>query len=126
MSSPDIVDQKDRITLYVKGKANMKITSLNDYSAAMECDEPQAYAQSEEIKKEILLKLELKSLREELGVKQAFVVKKMKIKQSSVSRIEKKGTNSKLATIKEYLESLGCTSALQVTLPNGQVKLLKI
>jgi len=54
----------------------MKITSLNDYSAAMECDEPQAYAQSEEIKKEILLKLELKSLREELGVKQAFVVKK--------------------------------------------------
>ena len=76
MSSPDIVDQKDRITLYVKGKANMKITSFNDYSAAMERDEPQAYAQSEEIKKEILLKLELKSLREELGVKQAFVVKK--------------------------------------------------
>ncbi|MEY8200766.1 MAG: helix-turn-helix transcriptional regulator [Colwellia sp.] len=104
----------------------MQTTTLEEFSAHIKETDTEVYAAAQEIKKGILLKLELKALREELGEKQSTVYKTMHIKQSAVSRIEKKGTNSKLATIKEYLASLGCTSALQVTLPDGSVKLLEV
>ena len=94
--------------------------------AEVQKNEPKVYAMAQEVKKEVLLSLELKALRESLGVKQGEVVEKMAVKQSAIARFEKKGYSSKLSTVKEYLASLDCTAELQVTLPDGSKKLMAI
>ncbi len=79
-----------------------------------------------EVKKEALFLLELKSLRERLGMTQLELAKAMKVKQTFITRLEKKVHNAKLSTIKAYLMALGCSASLQVTLPNGSLKTMEI
>lgn len=99
---------------------------LSEFMDKVRINEPEIYAAAMEVKKEILLPLELKSLREGLGVTQVELAKAMKLKQSLITRLEKKAHNAKLSTIKAYLIALDCSVSLQVTLPDGRLKTMEI
>ena len=99
---------------------------LSEFMDKVKINEPEIYAAAIEVKNKILLPLELKSLRERLGMTQLELAKAMKVKQTFITRLEKEGHNARLSTIKAYLMALGCSASLQVTLPNGSLKAMEI
>lgn len=99
---------------------------LSEFIDEVKVNEPEIYAAAMEVKKEILLPMELKSLRERLGMTQLELAKAMKVKQTFITRLEMKGYNAKLSTIKAYLMALGCSVSLQITLSDGNLKTIDI
>lgn len=62
----------------------------------------------------------LRLLREQMHLSQSELAYAMGINQSTLSAIENRGTDNKLATIKRYIESLGGKLSLHVDLPGGK------
>ena len=111
---------------YIHVQKNITNTSLSKHVNKVKSNEPEGYAAATKVKKETLLPLELKVLRELLGMTQLELATEMKVKQPTIARLEKKGHNAKLSSIKEYLSALNCSVSLQVTLFDESLKTMKI
>jgi DNA-binding XRE family transcriptional regulator len=73
--------------------------------------------------RKLLLELELQELREKQQMTQKQVAEAMGVKQPTVNRIEARGGDIKLSTLKRYVEALGGSLEIAVRLPAGVTQL---
>lgn len=71
----------------------------------------------------MLLGLELRELREQLQMTQTQVAEAMGVKQPTVNRMEARGGEIKLSTLKRYVEALGGSLEISVRFPAYTTKL---
>ena len=71
-------------------------------------------------------KYSLFNLRKELEVSQAELADALHISQPSVQRIESRGLDTKLRTLKKYVEALGGEISLLVNLPSGEGRVYRL
>ncbi|MDY3331251.1 MAG: XRE family transcriptional regulator [Pelistega sp.] len=97
--------------------------TLNEYISTLPKEE------QDEIKtKAAKLTLEsgLALLRQELNLSQKELAKTLGISQPAIAKLEQRGNDLKLVTLKRYIEGMGGTLKLKVTLPTGQEKIYPI
>lgn len=75
---------------------------------------------------ELILESGLTILRQELNLSQQEIAKALGVSQPAIAKLEQRGHDVKLVTLKRYIESMGGTLKLFVTLPNGQEKIYRI
>ncbi|ECN8698861.1 helix-turn-helix transcriptional regulator [Salmonella enterica subsp. enterica serovar Enteritidis] len=69
---------------------------------------------------EMILEVGLQMMREELQLSQKQVAEAMGISQPAVTKLEQRGNDLKLATLKRYVEAMGGKLSLDVELPTGK------
>ncbi|WP_097414647.1 helix-turn-helix domain-containing protein [Escherichia coli] len=69
---------------------------------------------------EMILEVGLQMMREELQLSQKQVAEAMGISQPAVTKLEQRGNDLKLATLKRYVEAMGGKLSLDVELPTGR------
>ncbi|WP_437214818.1 helix-turn-helix domain-containing protein [Pectobacterium sp. LFLA-215] len=80
---------------------------------------PESQSRIKEMADEMILETGLQMLREELQLSQKMVADVMGVKQPSITQIEQRGNDVKLATLKRYIEAMGGKLSLTVELPDG-------
>ncbi|MDC9821964.1 helix-turn-helix domain-containing protein [Pectobacterium polonicum] len=80
---------------------------------------PESQSRIKEMADEMILETGLQMLREELQLSQKMVADVMGVKQPSITQIEQRGNDVKLATLKRYIEAMGGRLSLTVELPDG-------
>ncbi|WP_409161198.1 helix-turn-helix domain-containing protein [Pectobacterium sp. B2J-2] len=80
---------------------------------------PESQSRIKEMADEMILETGLQMLREELQLSQKTVADVMGVKQPSITQIEQRGNDVKLATLKRYIEAMGGKLSLTVELPDG-------
>jgi DNA-binding XRE family transcriptional regulator len=62
----------------------------------------------DEIKDELIVN-RIAKVREQMGVTQKELARRLKVRQSTISRIERKGANLTLSTLRRVAKALGCS-----------------
>lgn len=83
---------------------------------------PESQARIKEMADEMILEVGLQMMREELQLSQKQVAEAMGISQPAVTKLEQRGNDLKLATLKRYVEAMGGKLSLDVELPTGKRK----
>ena len=91
--------------------------SFEDYMAKQT---PEMREAVQERAEELEIELALHELREALNFSQTELARSLGISQPSVSDIEQRGNEMKIATLKRYIEALGGRLRLDVQLPDGK------
>ena len=81
---------------------------------------PESQARIKEMADEMILEVGLQMTREELQLSQKQVAEAMGISQPAVTKLEQRGNDLKLATLKRYVEAMGGKLSLDVELPTGK------
>ncbi|EKT7908714.1 XRE family transcriptional regulator [Escherichia coli] len=81
---------------------------------------PESQARIKEMADEMILEVGLQLMREELQLSQKQVAEAMGISQPAVTKLEQRGNDLKLATLKRYVEAMGGKLSLDVELPTGK------
>ena len=81
---------------------------------------PESQARIKEMADEMILEGGLQMMREELQLSQKQVAEAMGISQPAVTKLEQRGNDLKLATLKRYVEAMGGKLSLDVELPTGK------
>ncbi|EFC5352259.1 XRE family transcriptional regulator [Escherichia coli] len=81
---------------------------------------PESQARIKEMADEMILEVGLQMMREELLLSQKQVAEAMGISQPAVTKLEQRGNDLKLATLKRYVEAMGGKLSLDVELPTGK------
>ena len=81
---------------------------------------PESQARIKEMADEMILEVGLQMMREELQLSQKQVAEAMGISQPAVTKLEQRGNDLKLATLKRYVEAMGGKLSLDVELPTGR------
>ncbi|HDV6939325.1 TPA: XRE family transcriptional regulator [Escherichia coli] len=81
---------------------------------------PESQARIKEMADEMILEVGLQMMREELQLSQKQVAEAMGISQPAVTKLEQRGNELKLATLKRYVEAMGGKLSLDVELPTGK------
>ena len=81
---------------------------------------PESQARIKEMADEMILEVGLQMMREELQLSQKQVAEAMGISQPAVTKLEQRGNDLKLATLKRYVEAMGGNLSLDVELPRGK------
>ena len=81
---------------------------------------PESQARIKEMADEMILEVGLQMMREELQLSQKQVAEAMGISQPAVTKLEQRGNDLKLATLKRYVEAMGGKLSLDVELPTGE------
>ncbi|EAB8367068.1 helix-turn-helix domain-containing protein [Salmonella enterica subsp. enterica] len=81
---------------------------------------PESQARIKEMADEMILDVGLQMMREELQLSQKQVAEAMGISQPAVTKLEQRGNDLKLATLKRYVEAMGGKLSLDVELPTGK------
>ncbi|EFO1064603.1 helix-turn-helix domain-containing protein [Escherichia coli] len=81
---------------------------------------PESQARIKEMADEMILEVGLQMMREELQLSQKHVAEAMGISQPAVTKLEQRGNDLKLATLKRYVEAMGGKLSLDVELPTGK------
>ncbi|MGG7385467.1 helix-turn-helix domain-containing protein, partial [Escherichia coli] len=68
---------------------------------------PESQARIKEMADEMILEVGLQMMREELQLSQKQVAEAMGISQPAVTKLEQRGNDLKLATLKRYVEAMG-------------------
>lgn len=92
----------------------------------IEKESPEAQKKIKELTEELEAEYSLFNLRKELSVSQTDLAKSMNISQPSVQRIEARGLDTKLRTLKKYVESLGGEVSLLINLPTGEGRVYRL
>ncbi|EGI4514754.1 XRE family transcriptional regulator [Escherichia coli] len=87
---------------------------------------PESQARIKEMADEMILEVGLQMMREELQLSQKQVAEAMGISQPAVTKLEQRGNDLKLATLKRYVEAMGGKLSLDVELPTGKRKAFNI
>ena len=87
---------------------------------------PESQARIKEMADEMILEVGLQMMREELQLSQKQVAEAMGISQPAVTKLEQRGNDLKLATLKRYVEAMGGKLSLDVELPTGKRIAFKI
>ncbi|EGD1913822.1 XRE family transcriptional regulator [Escherichia coli] len=87
---------------------------------AIACRSPESQARIKEMADEMILEVGLQMMREELQLSQKQVAEAMGISQPAVTKLEQRGNDLKLATLKRYVEAMGGKLSLDVELPTGK------
>lgn len=82
-------------------------------------EKPEVVKNAKEKAGEILLNIHLAELREIVNKTQVDVATVLGIKQPTVAEMEKKGRDSKLSSLKRYIEATGGKLRLDIELPDG-------
>ncbi|EEK5251080.1 helix-turn-helix domain-containing protein, partial [Salmonella enterica subsp. enterica serovar Infantis] len=77
---------------------------------------PESQARIKEMADEMILEVGLQMMREELQLSQKQVAEAMGISQPAVTKLEQRGNDLKLATLKRYVEAMGGKLSLDVEL----------
>ncbi len=80
----------------------------------------ESQARIKEMADEMILEVGLQMMREELQLSQKQVAEAMGISQPAVTKLEQRGNDLKLATLKRYVEAMGGKLSLDVELPTGK------
>lgn len=81
---------------------------------------PESQARIKEMSDEMILEVGLQMMREELQLSQQQVADAMGISQPAITKLEQRGNDLKLATLKRYVEAMGGKLSLDVELPTGK------
>ncbi|EOJ8953109.1 helix-turn-helix domain-containing protein [Escherichia coli] len=81
---------------------------------------PESQERIKEMADEMILEVGLQMMREELQLSQKQVAEAMGISQPAVTKLEQRGNDLKLATLKRYVEAMGGKLSLDVELPTGK------
>lgn len=81
---------------------------------------PESQARIKEMADEMILEVGLQMMREELQLSQKQVAEAMGISQPAVTKLEQRGNDLKLATLKRYVEAMAGKLSLDVELPTGK------
>ena len=81
---------------------------------------PESQARIKEMADEMILEVGLQMMREELQLSQKQVAEAMGISQPAVTKLEQRGNDLKLATLKRYVEAMRGKLSLDVELPTGK------
>lgn len=81
---------------------------------------PKRKAQIEVLKQEMLVELDLATLRKALSLTQAAVAEALNVQQAEVSRIEKR-TDVLLSTMRKYIEAVGGRLEIHAVFPGNTV-----
>lgn len=81
---------------------------------------PEIQARIAEIADDMILKVGLKMMREELQLSQKQVAEVMAISQPAITKLEQRGIDLKVATLKRYVEAMGGKLSLDIELPTGK------
>ncbi len=81
---------------------------------------PESQARIKEMADEMILEVGLQMMREELQLSQKQVAEAMGISQPAVTKLEQRGNDLKLTTLKRYVEAMGGKLSLDVELPTGK------
>ena len=87
---------------------------------AIDSRSPESQARIKEMADEMILEVGLQMMREELQLSQKQVAEAMGISQPAVTKLEQRGNDLKLATLKRYVEAMGGKLSLDVELPTGK------
>lgn len=69
---------------------------------------------------EIILELKLNQLREELDVSQHTLARSLGISQPAVAKLEGRGEEIKISSLRRYVKALGGKLTIDVELPGGR------
>ena len=81
---------------------------------------PQARARSEAIKRKLLAELPLQELRHARRLSQEHMAEFLRIKQASVSKLERR-TDMYISTLRRYIEAMGGELEIRAHFPEGDV-----
>lgn len=81
---------------------------------------PESQARIKEMSDVMILEVGLQMMREELQLSQQQVADAMGISQPAITKLEQRGNDLKLATLKRYVEAMGGKLSLDVELPTGK------
>ncbi|OAO37222.1 transcriptional regulator [Escherichia coli] len=81
---------------------------------------PESQTRIKEMADGMILEVGLQMMREELQLSQKQVAEAMGISQPAVTKLEQRGNDLKLATLKRYVEAMGGKLSLDVELPTGR------
>lgn len=79
-----------------------------------------------EMADELMLEAGLSSLRQNLELSQRDLAKALGISQPAVAKIEQRGNEIKLSTLKRYVETMGGKLSLAVQMPDGDSRIFRI
>ncbi len=68
---------------------------------------------------DMLFDLRLAEVRELTQLSQVQLAETMGVKQPTLSRLEKKGNDVRLKTLKRYVEAAGCKLRINIEMPDG-------
>ena len=89
-------------------------------------ESPEVQRKIKEQRDQYITEYSLFNLRKELEVSQAELADALQISQPSVQRIESRGLDTKLRTLKKYVEALGGEISLLVNLPSGEGRVYRL
>lgn len=81
---------------------------------------PKSQVRIKEMADEMILEVGLQMVRKELLLSQKQVAETMGISQPAITKLEQRGNDLKLATLKRYVEAMGGKLSLDVELPTGK------
>ena len=90
------------------------MSDLKKYIAGRKVHDPEFAKDYEKGYEEFKIGLVLKMAREEVGLTQDEVAKKLHTKKSAISRIENHAEDIKLSTLEKFAEALGKTLRIEV------------
>lgn len=82
-------------------------------------EKPEVVAKAKQIATEMLLNIHLAELRERMNLTQSDIADALRVKQPTISDMEKPGRDLKLSSLKRYVEASGGKLRLDVELPDG-------
>lgn len=89
-------------------------------------ESPEVQRKIKEQRDQYITEYSLFNLRKELEVSQAELADALHISQPSVQIIESRGLDTKLRTLKKYVEALGGEISLLVNLPSGEGRVYRL
>lgn len=81
---------------------------------------PESQARIKEIADDMILEVGLQMMREELQLSQKQVAEVMGVSQPAITKLEQRGSDLKLTTLKRYVEAMGGKLSLDIELPTGK------
>lgn len=93
------------------------MTTLNAYIAKLPPEQQKAIG---DLSQKLILEFRLNELRKKSKLSQVELAAEMGIAQSSLQRLEKRGMDLKLSSLKRYVEALGGEAVLTVKTPCGE------
>lgn len=100
-----------------------KLTSLDELMASLPKERQEKIY---EMAEELMLEAGLSSLRQNLELSQRDLAKALGISQPAVAKMEQRGNDIKLSTLKRYVESMGGKLSLAVQMPDGDSRIFRI
>lgn len=100
-----------------------KLTSFDELMASLPKERQDKI---NEMAEELILEAGLSSLRQNLELSQRDLAKALGISQPAVAKMEQRGNDIKLSTLKRYVESMGGKLSLAVQMPDGDSRIFRI